>query len=238
MPVPSVDQSTLKLQVYKYLRDRIFSGDLPAGHRLVIADIAAQLNVSLTPVREAVSQLTVEGYVDTLPRKGTFVRELSNKEFLDAYEVLGVLDAYAAERAATRISDDALRQLESLTVEMSADTSIDRYVELNREIHGLIARESGNQALLDITNRLREEVTRYRYMSLAVDKRMQKSRHEHRAILDTLKKRTPAAAAKATEEHRKNTFAAMEEFIQSKDRKGSRVETRRRQGKRPPPHKA
>jgi DNA-binding GntR family transcriptional regulator len=168
-----VDQSTLKMQVYKYLRDRIFSGDLPAGQRLVITDIAEKLNVSLTPVREAVSQLTVEGYVDTLPRKGTFVKELSNREFLDAYEVLGVLDAYAAEKAASRISDKALKELERLTREMLNNDSIDHYVECNWRIHGLMAEESGNQALVAIVTRLREEVTRYRYVSLTVDRRIE-----------------------------------------------------------------
>lgn len=214
-----VEQSTLKMQVYKYLRDQIFSGELPVGKRLVITDIAEKLQVSLTPVREAISQLTVEGYVDTVPRKGTFVRELSNQEFLDAYEVLGVLDAYAAEKAASRISDKALQEIERLTAELHESSSIDNYVECNWRIHGLIARESGNQALLAITSRLREEVTRYRYVSLAVDKRMEQSRDEHDRMLETLRKRDPEAAARVTREHRENTFRAMQAFIRSRTSK-------------------
>lgn len=214
----AVDQSTLKMQVYKYLRDRIFSGDLPAGRRLVITDIAEKLNVSLTPVREAVSQLTVEGYVDTLPRKGTFVKELSNRAFLEAYEVLGVLDAYAAEIAAVRISDKALKELERLTRSMLNDNSIDHYVECNWKIHGLIAEESGNQALLAITTRLREEVTRYRYVSLTVDKRIEESRLEHRKMLEAFQTRDPRAAAEIMREHRLNTFGAMRKFIKSREK--------------------
>ncbi len=213
-----VDQSTLKMQVYKYLRDLIFSGDLPAGQRLVITDIAEKLNVSLTPVREAISQLTVEGYVDTLPRKGTFVKELSKQEFLDAYEVLGVLDAYAAEKAAGRISDKALKELERLTRDMLSDDSIDHYVECNWRIHGLIAEESGNQALLAITTRLREEVTRYRYVSLTVDRRIEESRQEHRQMLEALQDRDPQAAAQVMREHRMNTFRAMQKFIKSREK--------------------
>jgi len=220
MPSNLVDQSTLKMQVYKYLRDRIFSGGLPAGQRLVITDIAERLNVSLTPVREAISQLTVEGYVDTLPRKGTFVKELSNQAFLDAYEVLGVLDAYAAEKAAARISDKALKELERLTRDMLSDDSIDHYVECNWRIHGLIAEESGNQALLSITTRLREEVTRYRYVSLTVDRRIEESRQEHRRMLEALQDRDPQAAAQVMREHRMNTFGAMRKFIQSREKAG------------------
>lgn len=221
MSVNIVDQSTLKMQVYKYLRDQIMSGELKVGHRLVITDIAEKLDVSLTPVREAISQLTVEGYVDTLPRKGTFVRELSNKEFLDAYEILGVLDAYAAERAAARISEKAIQEIEKLTSELCEDNSQDNYVETNWKIHGLIARESGNEALLKITNHLREEVTRYRYISLSVDKRMDASRDEHRRMLETLKSRDPEAAARVMREHRTNTFQAMKDYIKASEQNES-----------------
>ena len=216
-----VDQATLKMQVYKYLRDQIFTGELPIGQRLVITEIAENLNVSLTPVREAISQLTVEGYVTTLPRKGTFVKEFSSQEFLDAYEVLGVLDAYAAELAAARISDEALNEVEDLSRELYKDISIDHYVDLNWKIHGLIARESGNQSLLRITNRLRAEVIRNRYVSLAVDKRMDASRDEHHKIVESLKKHDSKLAADVMKEHRENTFKAMKEYIKSRESKNN-----------------
>jgi len=217
-----VDQSTLKAQVYNHLRDRIFSGDLPEGQRLVVAEIAEELKVSLTPVREALSQLTIEGYVTTIPRRGSFVRRLCNEEFLETYEILGVLDSYAAKKAASRISDAALKKIERLTAEMSKNDSIEEYVAKNREIHGLIAKESGSVVLLRITNRLREEVTRYRYVSLAVDKRMAQSRKEHRRIVETLKKRDGEAAAKVLEEHRRNTFEAMQNYIRSREQESKK----------------
>lgn len=210
-----LDQSTLKTQVYHYLRNQIISGDIPSGRRMVIPDIAEKLQVSLTPVREAISQLTVEKYVTTIPRKGTFVREVSFQEVYESYEVLGVLESYAAGQASLRISQAALDEIERLTNRLLDDSSIDLYMEDNWKIHELIVSETGNKVLQEITNRLREEITRYRYVSLTADKRLEESRKEHVRILETLKKRDQQGAARVMQEHREHTLEAMREYLDS-----------------------
>jgi DNA-binding GntR family transcriptional regulator len=97
-------------EAYDVLRGAILSGQLAAGTRIVEADIARQMAISRSPVREAVRKLEREGLVEYVPRRGTVVVGLSRDDVADALALRAHLEAYAARLAATGASEKVIRQ--------------------------------------------------------------------------------------------------------------------------------
>ena len=102
-------QTTLRQQAYQHLRERILSGELGAGTQLSEPDLAKQLGMSRTPVREALRQMENEGLLDYAPRFGAMVRVPDRDELSDMYAVREALESYAAAEAAAKIKPSALR---------------------------------------------------------------------------------------------------------------------------------
>ncbi len=118
LPHRAVDRATLTERVYYSLRDDILSNRLPPDTPLQEVNIAAALEVSRGPVREAFRRLEAEGLISLIPRRGAVVRSLSQEEFLDAYRVREALEVLAIRLATTRLENDQLERLESLHQQM------------------------------------------------------------------------------------------------------------------------
>jgi DNA-binding GntR family transcriptional regulator len=110
-------------QVSRYIRSRIFAGDLPPGERLRQDDIATTLGVSRIPVREAMIALDREGWVRIEPHRGVYVAGLDANSIRDHYEMLGMLYGLAGRRAAERASDEDLSELAPLARAIKAASS-------------------------------------------------------------------------------------------------------------------
>jgi DNA-binding GntR family transcriptional regulator len=104
----AVSSGTLAVEL---IREAILDGDLAAGERLKEDELARRLDVSRTPVREALRRLQAEGLVDVEPQRGATVRAYGVEELDDMYRLRAVLEGYAARRAAERISEDDLAEL-------------------------------------------------------------------------------------------------------------------------------
>jgi DNA-binding GntR family transcriptional regulator len=138
------------------LAERIFDGTLKAGDRLVELDIARELDTSQTPVREALRELESLGLVESVPYRGTRVREFSDREMIEAYTVRGILEQLAAELAAPRLKGDVaeLRASLALIHEAARDGDIERYAQHNMDFHRAIVLASDNQVLIQSWDRL------------------------------------------------------------------------------------
>ena len=137
-------------QVHARLRDAILSGEMRPNHRLVEVELADELGVSRTPVREALLRLRHEGLV--LQRKGWVVRDRDPHEVLEYLEARAALESVTASLAATRISEPQLRQLHELLDQMSEPDRSRREVNtLNSRFHALITEASGNAVLTAFT---------------------------------------------------------------------------------------
>src|SRR5512138_3094420 len=90
---------------YAFLREKILSGDLPAGSRLKEQEIAAQLGISRTPVREALARLELEGFIKSSPRRGAIVCQLELDEIDEIYEIRAALEHMVAKRACQRAGE-------------------------------------------------------------------------------------------------------------------------------------
>ncbi len=113
-------RSTLRQRAYQDIRSRIQGGDLFAGARLSELSLSKELQISRTPIREAIHQLASEGLVEHIPHQGAFVRRLSTEELRELFELRETLECYAVVRAAERLSEADLKLLEHLCREMRA----------------------------------------------------------------------------------------------------------------------
>ena len=114
LPVKLDSYQPLREVVCETLREAIISGVLRPGERLMEIQLAEELGVSRTPVREAIRKLELEGFVIMIPRRGTYVADLSIKDINEVFEVRSALDSLANGLAAERITEEELEQMERL----------------------------------------------------------------------------------------------------------------------------
>ncbi len=128
-------RGTAHVYVRETLRQDILNGTLPGGTRLAQTDIANQLGVSTTPVREALRDLASEGLVTIDPHRGGFVMEMTRDDVVEIYEIRYQLEPMALRLAFPRITDEIVERLDQLNEEMSATSHLATWVELNRDFH-------------------------------------------------------------------------------------------------------
>lgn len=128
-------RGTAHVYVRETLRQDILNGTLPGGTRLAQTDIAKQLGVSTTPVREALRDLASEGLVTIDPHRGGFVMELTRDDVVEIYEIRHQLEPMGMRLAIPLMTDVVLERLDQLNDEMSATSHLPTWVELNRDFH-------------------------------------------------------------------------------------------------------
>lgn len=196
--------ATLSQQVYAHLRAGILDDTYPPGSPLPEEALAARLNVSRVPVREALRRLSAEGLVIIKPRQGATVTELTAKQFLDAYQVREALEVLAVRLAVPRLSDDDLDRLDALhrAMEIAADVGdATAFFAVNAEFHGFLVEKADNGDLEAIYDSLIDRMRRYRTPSLDLRGGMTTSVHEHAAILDAIRDRDADRAAHLIAQH-------------------------------------
>ena len=174
---------SLRERIVDRLRDAIITGDLAAKTRLMEPELARQLGVSRTPLREAIRQLEAEGFLTTVPRVGTFVSEASARDVEETYPIRAVLEGLAARQAAENPDPAKAATFRTILEELAQRTADYRvYHEVAGRFHDVVFRFSGNQRLRAIYQSLSYQVARFRSLSLAVGQRPEVSLREHRRI--------------------------------------------------------
>lgn len=203
-PIKLDSYQPLREVVFETLREAIRDGVLKPGERLMEIHIAEQLGVSRTPVREAIRKLELEGYVIMMPRRGTYVSNLSIKDINEVFEIRTSLDSLASGLAAERITEDELEQLQRLLVEIGIaikEQDMDKIVETDMKFHDMLYQASRNDRLVGIIFNLREQLTSFRAKSMSYPGRLEATLEEHRKIVDTIAQGDVEAAKKAAEYH-------------------------------------
>ena len=181
--------------VYARLRDLILSNVFRAGQKLVDRDLAEQLGVSRTPVREALGRLAMMGLVEARSRRGYYVRQYTAKEMTDLYEFRKILEVNAARLAAQNAEPAHIREFEDILIrseELAANpTNHARTVELDLEIHNLIARASGNDSLHQAIHNLMDKVRCFIWVdwvdaSLADPVSIAAAHREHQGLIERI----------------------------------------------------
>jgi len=216
-PIKLDNCKPLRELVFESLREAIISGKLPSGERVMEIQMAEEMGVSRTPVREAIRKLELEGLVVMIPRKGAYVAGISLKDIADVFEIRGALEGLAAELAAERITEEELEDLERYLVKISEESEsgdLDKVVETDTDFHSLIYRASRNQRLFQIINNLREQIQRFRTTSLSYPGRMKVAVEEHRKIVEAISGRDGELARKLAQEHIENAENSIMSMVQ------------------------
>ena len=206
----------LILKAYDHIQQGIITGRLKAGVVLSEAALAKKLGISRTPIGEAIRQLASEGLVQQVPRYGTIVRPLERQDLVELYEMREALESYAAAKAAARISDHALAQLQQLCdvlarigreLEEAGAGELDgpllkRFLAADMAFHMLVIEAAGNRRILKT---VKESRTVSRIF------RMRRGRHDldvvhqahafHSRILDALRNRDAETARRHMLDH-------------------------------------
>ena len=146
-PINLNSYQPLREVVCETLRDAIRKGVLKPGERLMEIQLAEELGVSRTPVREAIRKLELEGYVIMMPRRGTYVANLSIRDVNEVFEIRTTLDSLASGLAAERITDEELERLQHLLVAIGGyieANDMDKIVETDMEFHDILYQASRN----------------------------------------------------------------------------------------------
>jgi DNA-binding GntR family transcriptional regulator len=196
--------------VLNTLRRSILGGILPGGSRLVQADIAQQLSVSTTPVREALRDLAAEGLVLFKPHVGAVVRELDLDEVVELYDVRKALEPLAIRRAATQITAEELADARALARQMETETDPAAWAELNHRFHAVLEDAARAPIIQSVLKTVRDIAAIYVAHSLiAHPGRTSSGNKEHRAILAALRRHDGDAAAALLVAHLDATLQAI-----------------------------
>ncbi|HIE13478.1 MAG TPA: GntR family transcriptional regulator [Desulfotomaculum sp.] len=212
LPVKLDSYKPLREVVFESLREAIIAGMLKPGERLMEVQVAEELGVSRTPVREAIRKLELEGLVVMLPRRGAYIAGISVKDIADVFEVRAALEALAASLAAERITDAELEDLERSLVEITkvSDTGeIGTIVARDTNFHDIIYRASRNSRLIQIISNLQDQIQRFRMATLSRPGRTREAVEEHKKIVEAISDRNGELAAQLAREHIENAESSL-----------------------------
>ncbi len=189
MTAHAMQRSSLAIDAYHEVRRAILDGRLDHDRRLGEVEVATMLGVSRTPVRQALRQLELEGYVRRDEGGRLSVQRLTAKELREVFFVRELLEGYGARVAALRISEEELGRLgQLLAADREADRRgrIDALATLNDQIHGVILVASRNRVLVDLTRYLRERVPSLKAFAVGSDSDRRRFVEEHAALVELL----------------------------------------------------
>lgn len=195
-------------EVVDRLRDMIVEGDIATGARLHEVSLAETLNVSRTPLREALKLLASEGLVELLPGRGARVAALSPEMVAELFEVISGIERQAAELAATRITPRDYEKLRRLHEQMGAHHAAGErhdYFRLNHEIHVALVAAAKNGILQATHAALLAKARRGRYAALGSEERWSEAFAEHEALMAALADRDAERAGRIIQQHVRRT---------------------------------
>ncbi|MFW6136351.1 MAG: GntR family transcriptional regulator [Chloroflexota bacterium] len=195
---------SLKDRAYNALKDAILTLQLEPGTPIVETQLAEELGISKTPVRDALQELEREGFVTRVPFKGTYVTEVTPEDLTDVFQLRAVMEGLAARRATPFFSPDELDHIdECLTAAEAAlaDGDLALCSQRGKALHDAIIDKANSQRLASIIRNLDDHVQRFRLISDQISGRLHKSVEEHRLVLDALREQDPRAAERAMRNH-------------------------------------
>ena len=195
---------TLSSRVYHSMKDAILSLAYQPGQIMRKGDICEQLDISRSPVSEAVTRLAAEGLVDVIPQAGTFATRFSMAEIREGSFLREALEIAAVELVAKTITDDQVKLLKrNLRVQQALvdDLDVQGFYQFDSEMHNLIFGFTNYRRLAAMAETSWLQVNRARQLVLPNPDRVADTLAEHRAIVSALQARDPKAARKATKKH-------------------------------------
>lgn len=194
----------LREHVYTNVKNAIIGGDFQPGKRLIEEKIAADLETSRTPVREAIQKLEKEGLIYRLPRGGFAVKAVTEEEVEEVFGLRSILEGYAAYLATSRITAEEMRKLEEIIRaedEGLKDLNIDEFIRLDGEFHDVLYKAAKNARLYALLHDLRDYMYRYRVIILRYQRKPHLAVQDHKQMLASIKGKSPRQVDKLVRKH-------------------------------------
>lgn len=198
--------------VLRTLREEILSGRLGPGTRLLQSDIARQLQVSTTPVREALRDLTKEGLVTFDSHRGARVRTIEMSTVREIYELRILLEPLMIKRTIHELIEEHFTRAEALWHQMDVEQNISQWIELNRQFHSVFAEPAKGGRLASILTGLRDAAAPYVALSLGAEpSQTVAANKEHGLLVKHFRAGDVVEATNLTRKHLQSTLAVIEE---------------------------
>lgn len=200
----SIPRQVLHQEVAVRLRQRIVEGQLAPGAKLNERELAELLNVSRTPLREAIRMLAAEGLVELLPNRGAVVAQMSAQDVADTFEVIAGLEGQSGELAAQRITEAELAEIRALHYEMMAAYTrrdLPTYYRLNAQIHAQINAAARNPVLAQTWRTVNARLQALRFRSNFDEAKWKRAVKEHERMVELLAARDSAGLRALLVEH-------------------------------------
>lgn len=194
------------------LRTAILDGTLAGGTRLVQTELASELNISTTPLREALRDLSVEGLVVMDPHRGAMVRRLDIAEVREIYQLRITLEPLMVRRVAATVTEAQLDHAEELAERMQKETNLSAWVDLNREFHAVFSEPDHGSKLAGILANLRDSASGYVSLSLeARPEQVPEANVEHAQLVRLYRTGDVDTIERLTLQHLRSTLHAIED---------------------------
>lgn len=214
-PIKYDDMGHIRDSVFVTLRSAILDGKLKPEERLVERDIAEQLGISRTPVREAIRKLELERLVIHIPRKGVVVAGFSKVDVLEIMAIRKVLEGLICSIASTKIKVKDLDRLETTLKHIQVEHDKDnqkRVNQLNDRFHEIIYRSAESPRLYEFHNTMREYINKFAHVAYTKPGRTEEALVEHAAIVQALRNRNSQEAEEVAKHHVEKSSAAYMEI--------------------------
>lgn len=202
-----------KVKVYEALRRRIIDGELPPGLPINEADFARELEVSKTPVREALRQLERDGFVENVPGRGSTISHITPQDIREVFEIREIIESSAAKRAALVFGGEGIRKKrEEITKLLENEQAGQEYVHewgSWEDVHLCIVKALSNRTLVGIYSGLLDRINRIRshYGHQFTPRRFHEISAEHIAIVDAIIEGDAERAETMMQQHLRNAGA-------------------------------
>ena len=181
---------TLRERIVDFIKDSVVSGRLKPGERVPEQEIAENLGISRTPIREAFRQLESEGFISVTPRKGAVVSPITDKDVNEFYAIKSLLEGFAAKTACPKLAQRDIKRLESLNAQMAKcaeKKDVKGFFKLDNQFHDIFLKACGNEKLCAMVYQLVQQFERFRVTALSVPGRMNDSVRQHRDIIEAFR---------------------------------------------------
>ena len=195
---------TMMEAAYDTIKKAILKGYFNEGAQLVEADLIQKMNISRTPLREALRKLEQEGIVVRRPYKGVFVNTITKEHAAEIYRVQAVLEGLAARLVAEKRDDKMLAELQHVidaAYQEFNDHNTDEAIQHSQAFHHNIWKYSGNSVVISMLNTLKDFITILRHKTLIDVQRMKENLTGHRLILAAIAAKNGAEAERLMIEH-------------------------------------
>ena len=204
MAIEAAHSQNLHETTFQKIRSLLVEGKIAPGSKLNERELAESLNVSRTPIREAIRRLAADGLVELIANRGAIAVELSLEDVIHTFDVIADLEGFSGELAANNISAATLSELEALQYEMLASYArrdLSSYYKLNLRIHHLINQAANNPVLSRLFSQVNARIEALRFRSNQDGVKWEKAVEEHQEMLEALKARDSKRMRKIMMQH-------------------------------------